>query len=421
MPPITRRTFGKLAAGASLTTAAPIRFAKSAEGPIRVGFSIAQSGNIASGGKAGLAALELWRGDVNAAGGLVGRQVEFVVYDDQSQASNVPGIYAKLMDIDKVDLLLLPYGTNLTAVVMPMIVQRNRFVIGQFEIGQNDKFGFDKFFEVAPWGPKPGANWCRGYFDLAKRQGYKSLVIVNSDAEFSANAASAGAKIAAEYDMKVLSVQHYPPNTVDFSGILRTVNAATPDYVFVASYPAESAALIRGISEIGIADSVQMFGGAMVGIQYAQQLASLGSALNGVTNYDTYVAVPTMNFPGVGEFLERYQKAAERDKVDSLGHFLPPFFYAGGQLIAAAVKAVGAVNEDKMAKWLHTNATDTIVGPIKFGPDGNWVESRIIWDQYRDVADNNLDQFRKPGKQIILQPEALQTGKLAAPYSKARS
>jgi branched-chain amino acid transport system substrate-binding protein len=90
-------------------------------------------------------------------------------------------------------------------------------------------------------------------------------------------------------------------------------------------------------------------------------------------------------------------------------------------LIAAAVKAVGAVNEDKMAKWLHTNATDTIVGPIKFGPDGNWVESRIIWDQYRDVADNNLDQFRKPGKQIILQPEALQTGKLAAPYSKARS
>jgi branched-chain amino acid transport system substrate-binding protein len=221
--------------------------------------------------------------------------------------------------------------------------------------------------------------------------------------------------------MKVLSVQHYPPNTVDFSGILRTVNAAAPDYVFVASYPAESAALIRGISEIGIADSVQMFGGAMVGIQYAQQLASLGSALNGVTNYDTYVAAPTMNFPGVAEFLERYQKAAEREKVDLLGHFLPPFFYAGGQLIAAAAKAVGAIDEDKMAKWLHANAIDTIVGPIKFGPDGNWVESRIVWDQYRDVADNNLDQFRKPGKQIILQPEALETGKLIAPYNKARS
>lgn len=421
MRPITRRTFGRLAVAASAAAAAPIRFANSAEGPIRIGFSIAQTGNIASGGKAGLAALDLWRTDVNAAGGLLGRQVEFVVYDDQSQASNVPGIYAKLMDIDKVDLLLAPYGTNLTAVVMPMIVQHNRFVLGQFEIGQNDKFGFDKFFEIAPWGPKPGANWCRGYFDLARRQGYKTLVVVNSDAEFSANAASAGAKIAEEYGMKVLTVQHYPPNTVDFSSILRTVNAATPDFVFVASYPAESAALIRGISEIGIADSVQMFGGAMVGIQYAQQLASLGSALNGVTNYNSYVAAPTMNFPEVAEFLERYQKVAEREKVNSLGHFLPPFFYAGGQLIAAAVKAVGAFDEDKMAKWLHANTIDTIVGPIKFGPDGNWVESRIIWAQYRDVADNDIDQFRKPGRQIILQPEALATGKLAAPYNKARS
>ena len=105
--------------------------------------------------------------------------------------------------------------------------------------------------------------------------------------------------------------------------------------------------MIRGISEIGIADSVQMFGGAMVGIQYAQQLASLGSALNGVTNYDTYVAA-RMNFPSVAEFLERYQKAAEREKVDLLGHFLPPFFYAGGQLIAAAAKAVGAIDE---ARW----------------------------------------------------------------------
>ncbi len=417
---VTRRTFGKLAVAASVTAASPLRFANSAEGPIRVGFSIAQTGNIASGGKAGLAALELWRSDVNAAGGLLGRQVEFVAYDDQSQASNVPGIYAKLMDIDKVDLLLAPYGTNLTAVVMPMIVQRNRFILGQFEIGQNDKLGFDKFFEIAPWGPKPGANWCRGYFDLAKRHSYKTLVIVNSDAEFSANAASAGAKIAEEYGMKVLSVQHYPPNTVDFSGVLRSVNAATPDFVFVASYPAESAALIRGISEIGIADSVQMFGGAMVGIQYAQQLASLGSALNGVTNYDTYVVAPTMNFPGIADFLERYQKAAEREKVDALGHFLPPFFYAGGQLIAAAVKAIGGVDEDKMAKWLHANSIDTIVGPIKFGPDGNWVESRIVWAQYRDVRDNDIDQFRTPGRQIILQPEALETGKLAAPYNKAR-
>ena len=120
--------------------------------------------------------------------------------------------------------------------------------------------------------------------------------------------------------MKVLSIQHYTPNTVDFSGILRNVNAATPDFVFVASYPVESAALIRGISEIGIADSVQMFGGALVGVQYAQQLESLGSALNGVTNYDFYVVAPTMNFPGIDQFLERYRD----DRRKAEGRFARP-------------------------------------------------------------------------------------------------
>jgi branched-chain amino acid transport system substrate-binding protein len=421
MSNITRRKFTKVALAASAVMAAPAIIASSAEKPIRIGFSIAQTGGIAAGGKAGLTALELWRSDVNATGGLLGRPVEFVVYDDQSQTSTVPGIYAKLLDIDKVDLLLSPYGTNLTAVVMPMIKQRDRFVIAQFEIGQNDNLKHDKFFEIAPWGPKPGANWCRGYFDLAKRQGYKTLGIISSDAEFSANAANIGVTVAGEYGMKVVSNQHYPPNSVDFSGILRNVNAAAPDFIFVASYPVESAAMVHGISEIGIADSVQMFGGAIVGIQYAQQLESLGSALNGVTNYDSYVVAPTMNFAGIDKFLERYRPIAESKGVDALGHFLPPFFYAGGQLIEKAVKAVGSLDEPKLAQWLHNNTIDTIVGPIKFGSDGNWAENRIVMAQYRDVKDKDLDQFRHPGKQIILQPEALATGKLVAPYKKARA
>ena len=421
MSNITRRKFTKVALAASAAVAAPAIMAGGAEKPIRIGFSIAQTGGIAAGGKAGLTALELWRSDVNGAGGLLGRPVEFVVYDDQSQTSTVPGIYAKLLDIDKVDLLLSPYGTNLTAVVMPMIKQRNRFVIAQMEIGQNDNLKHDKFFEIAPWGPKPGANWCRGYFDLAKRQGYKTLAVISSDAEFSANAANSGVNIAQEYGMKVISNQHYPPNSVDFSGILRNVNAVAPDFIFVASYPVESAALVHGISEIGIADSVQMLGGAMVGIQYAQQLESLGSALNGVTNYDTYVVAPTMNFAGIDKFLERYRPIAESKGVDSLGHFLPPFFYAGGQFIEKAVKAVGSLDEAKLAQWLHNNTIDTIVGPVKFGPDGNWAENRIVMAQYRGVKDKDLDQFRHTGKQIILQPEGLATGKIVAPYKKARA
>jgi branched-chain amino acid transport system substrate-binding protein len=179
--------------------------------------------------------------------------------------------------------------------------------------------------------------------------------------------------------------------------------------------------MIRGISEIGISESIQMFGGAMVGIQYGDQLQALGSGLNGVTNYDTYVVAPTMNFPGIESFLARYQTAAEKLKIDSLGHFLPPFFYAGGQLIATAAKAVGSFDERKRAEYLHSNTVETIVGPVKFGADGNWVESRIVWGQYHGVHDKNIDQFRTAGKQIVVQPEALATGNVITPYKTARA
>jgi branched-chain amino acid transport system substrate-binding protein len=117
MRSITRRTFTT----ATLAAVAAPALIQAAEKPLRIGFSIAQTGNIASGGRAGLAALQMWREDVNAAGGLLGRTVEFVVYDDQSNPGLVPGIYAKLIDLDRVDLLLLPYATNPSAVVMPMI------------------------------------------------------------------------------------------------------------------------------------------------------------------------------------------------------------------------------------------------------------------------------------------------------------
>src|SRR6476469_4527775 len=91
--------------------------------PIRIGFSIAQTGPLSAAGKSGLLALQIWRDDVNGHGGLLGRQVELVVYDDQGNASMTPGIYTKLIDVDKVDLLLGPYGTNPTASIMPLIKQ----------------------------------------------------------------------------------------------------------------------------------------------------------------------------------------------------------------------------------------------------------------------------------------------------------
>src|SRR5271167_1864470 len=105
--------------------------------PIKVGFSIALTGAVAQNGKQLIIALELWRDDVNAHGGLLGRPVELVYYDDQSNPTNVPGIYTKLITVDKVDLLLGPYATNMTAPAMPVIMEHNMMTISMLAIAVN--------------------------------------------------------------------------------------------------------------------------------------------------------------------------------------------------------------------------------------------------------------------------------------------
>src|SRR6185295_18419082 len=100
--------------------------------PIRIGLSLSLTGPTAPAGKQVQVGLEIWRDDVNARGGLLGRPVELVYYDDQANPANAPGIYAKLLSVDKVDLLIGPYSTNVIAAAMPTIMSANRTTIGIF-------------------------------------------------------------------------------------------------------------------------------------------------------------------------------------------------------------------------------------------------------------------------------------------------
>ena len=134
--------------GLLCVSAAPAQTAN----PIKVGVGLALTGAGASPGKMLLAALELWRDDVNAKGGMLGRKVELIHYDDQSTPSNVPGIYTKLITVDKVDLLLGPYATNFVAPAMPTIIQHNKMTISLTAIGINRHFNYDKYFSMIPVG-----------------------------------------------------------------------------------------------------------------------------------------------------------------------------------------------------------------------------------------------------------------------------
>src|ERR1700712_2259184 len=201
--------------------------------PIKIGMSMAQTGGLAGGGKASLLGIEVWRDDINAKGGLLGRQVELVVYDDKSSASETPAIYSKLLDVDKVDLLFSPYATVPTAPIMPLVKQRGMVLIGNFAFQVNSKVHHDMWFNNAPWGPPD--SWPDSFLDIAQKAGAKSVAFLSADQEFAQDLVVTAREVAKRRNMPVVFDQAYPPNTVEFSAIIRALKAAKPYIVYVAS------------------------------------------------------------------------------------------------------------------------------------------------------------------------------------------
>ena len=386
--------------------------------PIKIGMSMPATGGLAAGGKSSLVGIEIWRDDVNAKGGLLGRKVELVVYDDKSSASESPAIYAKLIDVDKVDILFAPYATVQTSPLMPMVKQKGLLLMGNFSFQVNSKIGHDMWFNNAPWGPAD--SWARAFIELGMKSGAKSIAIIAADQEFAQNIAKTAKAVAAEKSVTIVYEQNYPPSTVEFSAMVRAIRASKPDMVFAASYPPDSVGIMRAVNEIGVGESVKIFGGGMVGLQFASNMESMGSLLNGVVNYNSWLPEPSMQFPGSKEFFAKYGPRAVEAKVDPLGYYLAPFGYALGQMVEAAVTATKGLDQKALAKYLRDNEHQTIVGPIAFSSDGERKVSATLLAQFRGVADKNLEQFRGAGKQVILFPEKLKTGEVVVPFEAAR-
>jgi branched-chain amino acid transport system substrate-binding protein len=404
-----------LGLGAGLALAGAWASAFAAE-PIKIGLSMPQTGALSGGGKAALVALQMWKDDVNSKGGLLGRKVELIAYDDQGSAANTPGIYTKLLDIDKVDLLLAPYATVPTAPLMPLVKQRGLLLMGNFSFQVNHTVKHNMWFNNAPW--NDASSWSDGFFKLGIKAGGKTVAFLAADQEFAQNLANGAREIAKKMGLKTVYDQNYPPTTVDFSSMVRAIRAAQPDIVFICSYPNDSVAIVRATKEIGVGPSVKIFGGGMVGLQFTPIMESLGSALNGVVNYNTYV--PGMKYPGIDDYFKRYTQRAVEAKVDPLGYYITPYTYAIGQMVEQAVKGTKSLDQKKLAAYLHSHEMKTIVGPIRYDATGERAVPAVVQIQFRGLVDKNLEQFRQPGKQVILYPEKSKTGELVAPFEKAR-
>jgi branched-chain amino acid transport system substrate-binding protein len=403
---------------ATLVLAAP---AARAADPITIGFGMALTGGLAPNGKAALLAMQIWEEEVNAKGGLLGRPVKLVFYDDQSNPSTVPGIYTKLLDVDKVDIVVSGYATNMIAPAMPVIIQRKRTFLGLLGLAVNSEFNYPNYFSIGPTGgPQPKQSFSKGFFEVAKSLDPKpkTLALVGADAEFPHNALDGARELAKEAGFKIVYDKSYPPTTSDYSPIIRAIQATGPDLVFVASYPPDSVGMIRAASEVGL--KTRLFGGGMVGLQSTAIKTQLGPLLNGIIDFDFWQPVGSYATPEAMDFLKRYQAKSAAAGVDLLGFYLPPFAYSDMQVLQATIEGVGSLDQQKMADYLRSHTFKTVAGDIKFGANGEWVESRVLEVQFQGVKGNDVEQFRDPKVEVVLYPPSLKNGTVIEPYSDAK-
>jgi branched-chain amino acid transport system substrate-binding protein len=407
------------AAGAFALTlpAAPAQAQAQSGQPIAIGFGMALTGPLAANGKQTLLGMKIWEEETNAKGGLLGRPVKLVFYDDQSNPSTVPGIYTKLLDVDKVNLVVSGYATNMVAPAMPVVMQKNKVFPSLFALDVNAEFKYPKYFSVLPTGPKTKESFTEGFYQVALEQNPKptTVALAAEDAEFSNNACEGARENAKKLNLKIVYDRKYPPSTTDFTPIVRALQAANADLVIICSYPLSSVGIVNTVNELNY--KPKMIGGAMVGLQATVFKQRLGAKLNGIVNYETWVPTEKLMAPARA-FFDKYQARAGAEGVDPLGYYLGGWGYAYLSALGQAIEGAKSIEDDKIADYYRKNTFKTIMGDWAYGPGGEWTKSGMMQVQYHDIKEG--ETWKGMNYQTVLTPAETKTGALIYPYEKAK-
>ena len=295
---------------------APLPASAQSGEPIKIGFSMALTGPLAPNGKQALLGAKIWEEEINAKGGLLGRKVKLINYDDQSNPATVPGIYTKLLDVDKVDLVVGPYATNMIAPAMPVVMQKGKTFIGLFgargEQRSSTIRNTSRCCRPARHRsrPSPTATSRSRRSRIRSRRPSRSPPRMPSSAR---NACEGARENAKKYGFKIVYDKTYPPGTTDFSPIIRALQAANADLVIMCSYPLSSVGILRSANELELhAENVRRRHGRAAGD--GVQGPARSPKLNGIVNYETWVPSPKMMAPARG-VLQDLSGARRRPKA----------------------------------------------------------------------------------------------------------
>jgi branched-chain amino acid transport system substrate-binding protein len=371
-----------------VSTFAPTARAQAKE-PIVVGASMSLSGAYAAGGRYSLEGTQLWVDDVNARGGLLGRPVRLVYYDDKSDPNTGVQLYEKLITADKVDLLVGPYSSAVTSAVSTVAEKHKMVMLGPEAA---DVKIYSRGYKYNFQGQTQAGRYMVGALSLAKANGYKTLAMLAEDTAFPKAVASEVAKQAREYGLEIVFNETYPKGSSDFSALLTKLKQLKPDVIFANSYLPDAQGIIRQCRELGV-DSKLL----AVAVGAAEpEFVNLGSSAEYIFGATQWAA--SMPWRGNAEFVKAYQKKFNRSP-----DYHSASNYASGQVLEAALKSVGSLDQEKLAAAISKMKLTTVYGD--FQVDASGVQTGFS---------SALLQWQK-GKQVVIWPDHLAEGKAILP------
>jgi branched-chain amino acid transport system substrate-binding protein len=388
---MTAKSLGAvLVASTVLVASVPV----AAQGPIRIGASLSLTGTYAKPGKYQQEGYQLCGKELNAKGGLLGRKVEFVVYDDQSMPATGVRLYEKLITDDKVDAVMGPYSSPITEAVANVTEKYKKVMVSPLAATTSifkrppDKKRHYIFMVISP-----AEGYLEGLVDLAAKRGLKTIAIVNEDTLFTKASASGTADAAKAKGLEVVFQEAYPKGNQDFSALLTKVKAKNPDVVAASTYFDDAVAITRQMKELDV--NPRMLGVTVGGDlpEFYDLLKQNAEYIYGATQWE-----PMLPYPGQKEFLEAYKKEFGREPA-----YHAAAGYAGCLTYSEAVKRAGTLDSDRVRDQLLKLEMRTMFGDYKVDEDGFQIAHKMVLFQWQD------------GKKVTVWPDALASGKLRFP------
>ena len=371
-----------------------------AQSPLRIGASISQTGPYAAPAQNQLRGYRLCVKHTNERGGVLGRKLELVVEDDQSQPATAARIYEKLITQDKVDAILGPYASPITEAVADVNEKhRMPMVATQGATTSTYRKGRKYVFMV----PSPAEVYLEGVIDVAARRGLKTVAVVGEDLLFAKAVAQGTVELARKKGLEVVFVAEYPRGNMDFTAILTKVRAANPDVLAAATYFEDAVAITRHLQQLDV--NPRMFAVTVGGdlLKFYEQLGRSAEYVYGAAQWEPELVtlragglIPiARQYPGAREFFDAYQK--EFPGADFSYHSAGG--YGGCQILVEAFRRAGSLDGEKIRDAILRMDFNTVYGGFKVDPEGFQVAHKMVTFQWQD------------GKKVIVWPDELAPGK----------